>query len=86
VRRPSSHIHSLVDGLVLPRAVPIGGLAQVVEKVLQPRAQPVQIDRAELMNQTRPRKRKSVEVSAPTGQMSTTLPEYLSSSGWPGRW
>ena len=36
------------------------------------------------MNQTRPRKRKSVEVSAPTGQMSTTLPEYLLSSGWPG--
>ena len=29
------------------------------------------------MNQTRPRKRKSVEVSAPTGQMSTTLPAYV---------
>src|SRR6266540_3954810 len=37
------------------------------------------------MNQTRPRKRKSVEVSAPTGQMSTTFPEYFESSGWPGK-
>ncbi len=45
----------------------------------------MQIDRAEDMNQTRPRKRKSVEVSAPTGQMSTTLPAYGLSSGSPGK-
>ena len=52
---------------------------------MQPRAQPVQIERADDMNQTRPRNRKSVLVSAPTGQMSTTLPEYFESSGWPGK-
>jgi hypothetical protein len=53
--------------------------------VLQPRAQPVHTEAAALMNQTRPRKRKSLAVSAPTGQMSTVFPAYFESSGWPGK-
>jgi hypothetical protein len=43
--------------------------------VLQPRAQPVQMLLVSLRNHTRMAKRKSVLVSAPTGQMSTVLSE-----------
>ena len=38
-----------------------------------------------MRNQTRERKRNSRSVSAPTGQRSTTLPEYGLSSGLPGK-
>jgi hypothetical protein len=41
--------------------------------ILQPVAQLVQIDFVSLRNQTRILKRKSFEVSAPTGQMSTVF-------------
>ena len=53
--------------------------------MLQPRAQPGQIDCAVSRYQTRTWNRKSRSVSAPTGQMSTTLPEYLLLRSWPGK-
>ena len=43
--------------------------------MLQPRAQSVQTDGVLSRYQTRTLKRKSLSVSAPTGQMSITLPE-----------
>ena len=43
--------------------------------VLQPVAQPVQMLLVSLRNQTRIWKRKSLLVSAPTGQISTVLSE-----------
>ena len=52
--------------------------------MLQPRAHPGQIEGEVSRYQTRTWKRKSRSVSAPTGQMSTTLPEYLFSSVLPG--
>ncbi len=53
--------------------------------MLQPRAQPGQIDFWVSRYQTRTWNRKSRSVRAPTGQMSTTLPEYLLASSWPGK-
>ena len=52
--------------------------------MLQPRAHPGQTDFARSRYQTRAWKRKSRSVRAPTGQMSTTLPEYALSSEVPG--
>ncbi len=45
----------------------------------------MQIDGDLFTNQTRDWKRKSRLRSAPTGQMSTVLPLYFESSGWPGK-
>ena len=53
--------------------------------MLQPRAHPGQIEGEVSRYQTRTWKRKSRSVSAPTGQMSTTLPEYLFSNVLPGK-
>ena len=53
--------------------------------MLQPRAHPLQTERAVSRYHTRTWKRKSRSVSAPTGQMSMTLPEYLFSSVLPGK-
>src|SRR5438093_13769080 len=53
--------------------------------MLQPRAHPGHTDLAVSRYHTRTWKRKSRSVSAPTGQMSTTLPEYLLSSSRPGK-
>src|SRR5436853_6379632 len=53
--------------------------------MLQPLAQPVQIEGDLFRYQTRLVKRKSRFKSAPTGQMSTVFPEYLESSGCPGK-
>jgi hypothetical protein len=52
---------------------------------LQPLAHPGQIDRVPRRNQTRHLNRKSLLVSAPTGQMSARLPVYWLSSGLPGK-
>src|SRR3989338_1803572 len=52
--------------------------------MLQPREQPGQTESSEPRYHTRILKRKSLSVRAPTGQMSTTLPEYLLSSSLPG--
>src|SRR5919109_2438682 len=52
--------------------------------MLQPFAQPVHTLGDLLTNQTRLVKRKSRLSSAPTGQMSTVLPEYFESRGCPG--
>ena len=52
--------------------------------VLQPVAQLVQKLFVSLRNQTRIWKRKSLDVSAPTGQMSAVLSEYFESSRRPG--
>ncbi len=53
--------------------------------MLQPRAQPGQIDLVVSRYQTRTWNRKSRSVKAPTGQMSTTFAEYLLSSSRPGK-
>src|SRR5436190_18254764 len=53
--------------------------------MLQPTSQPVQSDGFLSRYQTRSAKRNSVEVSAPTGQMSTTQVESSLSSGLPGK-
>src|ERR1700737_3901663 len=53
--------------------------------MLQPLLQPVQTVGDLFTNQTRLVKRKSRLSSAPTGQMSTVLPEYFESSGCPGK-
>ena len=47
----------------------------MIDLMLQPVEQPPQTESVLCRNQTRHLKRKSLEVSAPTGQMSTTLPE-----------
>ncbi len=47
--------------------------------MLQPTAQCVQIDGTLVISHGRARKRKSLVVSAPTGQMSVVLPENLES-------
>ncbi len=53
--------------------------------MLQPTSQPVQIDGFLSRYQTRSANRNRVEVSAPTGQMSTTQVESGLSSGLPGK-
>jgi len=53
--------------------------------MLHPVEQPGQTDRALFRNQTRHLKRKSLLVSAPTGQMSARLPVYRFCSGLPGK-
>jgi hypothetical protein len=52
--------------------------------MLQPDAQPWQIDGVISSSQARIVKRKSLEVSAPTGQTSTVFSEYGLSSTAPG--
>src|SRR3989338_5782036 len=52
--------------------------------MLQPREHPGQTDGLEDKYHTRALNRKSRSVSAPTGQMSTTLPAYGLSSTCPG--
>ena len=49
-----------------------------------PTEQDVQIPSVEAISQIRLLKRKSLLVSAPTGQRSTTLPLKGSSKTWPG--
>ena len=56
----------------------------VSTEMLQPVLQPGQIDGVFFRYQTRTLKRKSRSVSAPTGQMSTTLTESGLSSVFPG--
>ena len=53
--------------------------------MLQPASQPVQIDGFLSRYQTRSAKRKRVEVSAPTGQTSTTQVDRSLSSTLPGK-
>ncbi len=53
--------------------------------MLQPTSQPVQMDGFLSRYQTRSAKRNRVEVSAPTGQMSTTQVESGLSRGLPGK-
>src|SRR5262249_49293193 len=53
-------------------------------RTLQPREQPGQIDLDSRRNHTRLWNRKSLDSSAPTGQTSTTLPEYGLSRRLPG--
>src|ERR1700678_1677770 len=50
--------------------------------IVHPRSHPPQTDAVRCRYQTRMRKRNSFSVSAPTGQMSTTLPAYLLFTGW----
>jgi hypothetical protein len=74
-KRPSSHIQNLLTARfsrgtrrrILPREVWIS--------MLQPVAQPGHTDGVENSSQARREKRKSLEVSAPTGHTSTVLSE-----------
>jgi hypothetical protein len=58
-----------------PLVVMICRCVPVPTKTLQLRAQATQAEGVFLRYQTRVRKRNSLSVRAPTGQMSTTFPE-----------
>src|SRR6266851_266014 len=81
LRRPSSHSQlSLTSGLRLGNTRKIAPSRWSILTV-HPVEHPPQTESVACKNHTRHLNLKSREVSAPTGQMSTTFPEYGLSSG-----